>query len=290
MDCNSEDYTIDPECIEKAITKNTKAIIPVHLYGQCADMDTINRIAKQHSIKVVEDCAQSAGATYKSQKAGSLGSIGCFSFFPTKNLGCAGDGGIIVTNDEQIYRICRALRAHGSGKDGLYTYCLQNQLEFHDDMMDFGDDHPKYFNFIQGYNSRLDALQSAILLVKLPLLDTWNQRRREIARQYSERITNPFISKPIVRTYNNHIFYVYTVTVDRRDELKDYLKKNDIGTGVYFPIPFHLQKVYQGLGYTHGDMPNAEYIGAHSLVLPMFPELTQKEIDRVIEVVNRWEP
>ncbi|MBR0512931.1 MAG: DegT/DnrJ/EryC1/StrS family aminotransferase [Clostridia bacterium] len=289
-DCTKNTYCIDPRDIREKITQKSKAIIPVHLYGQCADMDEINRIADEYNLKVVEDCAQAAGATYKGRKAGSLGDVGCVSFFPTKNLGCAGDGGIIITNDESVYRQCRALRAHGSGLDGLYTYGIQNGIEISEDSVDFNGNLPKYFNFVTGYNSRLDALQAALLQVKLPYLDRWNERRREIAKQYDEKITNPVINKPLVAKDNTHIYYVYAITTDQRDELRAYLKRNDISSGVYFPVPFHLQVVYQNLGYKKGDMPNAEFVATHSLVLPMFPELTQQEIDQIIEVVNSWNP
>ena len=288
-DCTLDIYCIDPVDVEKKVTEKTKAIIPVHLYGQCADMDALNKIAQEHGLKIIEDCAQAAGATYKGKKAGSLGDIGCVSFFPTKNLGGAGDGGIIVTENESIYRQCRAFRAHGSGLDGLFTYGVQNGVEVSEETMDFNGNLPKYFNFVTGFNSRLDALQAAILSVKLPYLDGWNERRREIAKQYDERITNPAIKKPAVAEDNTHIYYVYAITTEKRDELREYLKQNEITSGVYFPVPFHLQVVYQGLGYKKGDIPNAEFVGDHSMVLPMFPELTQEEIDKVIETVNRWD-
>lgn len=288
VDCTRDTFTIDPFKIEKHITNKTKAIIPVHLYGQCADMDLINSIAAKYNLKVIEDCAQAAGATYKGKKAGSLGDVGCISFFPTKNLGCAGDGGIIVTNNESIYRQCRAFRAHGSGLDGLYTYGIQNDIDIKEEDVDFNGNLPKYFNFVTGYNSRLDAIQAAILNVKLPYLDSWNERRRKIAEQYNERITNPVIQKPVIASGNSHIYYVYAITTKNRDELREYLKQNDITSGVYFPVPFHLQVVYKSLGYKAGDMPNAEFVAEHSMVLPMFPELTQEEIDIVINTVNGW--
>ena len=288
-DCTRDTYCIDPKEVEKKITGKTKAIIPVHFHGQCANMDAINAIANKHGLKVVEDCAQAAGATYKGQKAGSLGDVGCVSFFPTKNLGCAGDGGMIVTDDESIYRQCKAFRVHGSGLDGLYTYGIQNSIEVSEDTMDFNGNLPKYYNFVMGYNSRLDAIQAAILSVKLPHLEDWNNRRREIAKQYDDRITNPAIKKPVTAEGNTHIYYVYTISTEKRDELREYLKQNEITSGVYFPVPFHLQVVYKDLGYKKGDMPNAEFVGEHTMVLPMFPELTQDEIDKIIEVVNRWE-
>ena len=288
-DCTRDSYAIDPAEAEKKITEKTKAIIPVHLYGQCADMDEISRIAKKYGLKVIEDCAQAAGATYRGRKAGSLGDVGCVSFFPTKNLGCAGDGGMIVTDDESICRQCRAFRAHGSGLDGLYTYGIQKGIEVSEESMDFNGNLPKYFNFVTGYNSRLDALQAALLSVKLRYLDGWNERRREIAKQYDERITNPAVGKPVVCAGNTHIYYVYAITAEKRDEFRDYLAKNGITSGVYFPVPFHLQAVYEDLGYRKGDLPNAEFVADHSMVLPMFPELTQEEIDQIIETVNKWQ-
>ena len=289
-DCTIDTYLIDPKDVEKKITDKTKAIIPVHLYGQCADMDQINELAYKYDLKVIEDCAQAVGATYKGKKAGSLGNVGCFSFFPTKNLGCDGDGGAIVTNDEKIYRQCRALRAHGSGLDGLFTYGIQNCVDISEENIDFNGNLPKYYNFVPGYNSRLDAIQAAILSVKLDYLDKWNERRNEIAKQYYERIVNQSIIKPFVSNENTHIYYVYTIATKKRDELRNYLKMNGITSGGYFPVPFHLQKVYENLGYKRGDFPNSEYVAEQSLVLPMFPELTQEEIDDVVETINRWIP
>ena len=202
VDCTKDTYVIDPIDIEKKISSKTKAIIPVHLYGQCADMDSICKLAREKEIKIIEDCAQAIGATYKGKKAGSMGDVGCVSFFPTKNLGCAGDGGAIVTNNEAIYRQCKAFRAHGSGLDGLFTYGIQNDVDVSEMNVDFNDNPPKYYNFVEGYNSRLDALQATILSVKLPYLDSWNNRRRVIAKQYDEKITNPAIGKPFVKKEN----------------------------------------------------------------------------------------
>ena len=287
-DCCSDTFCIDIKDIEKRITAKTKAIIPVHLYGQCSDMDGIMRIAQEYKLKVIEDTAQAAGAEYKGRKAGSIGDVGCVSFFPTKNLGCAGDGGAIITNDETIYRQCKALRAHGSGLDGLYTYGIWNDLEVDETEIDFKGHLPKYFNYIDGYNSRLDAIQAAILNVKLPYLDDWNKRRRAIAKEYDERITNPLVNKPIEADYNKHIYYVYSINTTNRDSLKEYLQDKGITSGVYFPVPFHEQIVFDKLGYKHEEYPNSAFVANHSLVLPMFPELTQDEIDYVIDAVNEW--
>lgn len=287
-DCTSDTYVISPDEISKNITDKTKAIIPVHLYGQCADMDAICDLAKKHNLIVIEDTAQAAGARYKGRKAGSMGNAGCISFFPTKNLGCAGDGGMIITDDESVYRQCKALRTHGSGLDAFYTYKVWNNITDDKEDLDFKGNLPKYFNFIDGYNSRLDALQAGILSVKLPHLDAWNERRREIAKQYDDRIINPLIKKPVTADGNEHIYYVYAVEVEKRDEFRKYLEENGITSGVYFPVPFHKQVVFERLKCDERNYPNAERVANHTLVLPMFPELTQDEIDKVIEVVNGW--
>ncbi|MBP5384611.1 MAG: DegT/DnrJ/EryC1/StrS family aminotransferase [Lachnospiraceae bacterium] len=289
-DCTPDTYTIDPCEIEKKVTERTRAILPVHIYGQCADMDAICNIAKKHGLAVIEDAAQATGATYKGRCAGSIGNAGCFSFFPTKNLGCCGDGGMILTNDENIYRQCKAMRVHGSGKDALFTYGLWNGKEIDIDKIDFGGNLPKYYNYIDGYNSRLDAIQAGILHTKLKYLDDWNNRRREIARRYDSEIINPLITKPFVAEENEHVFYVYTISTQRRDELRAYLKSNGIVSGVYFPVPFHKQMVFENLKCVSDAYPNAEFTAEHTLVLPMFPELTQDEVDRIISTVNGWKP
>jgi len=288
VDCTMDTYLLDVSQIEERITDKTRAIIPVHLYGQCVDMDPLVELARKYSIKLIEDAAQACGAKYKGRKAGSIGDVGCISFFPTKNLGCAGDGGMIVTDDESIYRQCQALRMHGSGLNGLYTFGVENQVEVDEDKVDFNGNLPKYYNFILGYNSRLDALQASLLNVKLSHLDGWNQRRREIAGIYDEKIVNPLITKPYVSDGCEPIYYTYTISTEDRDSLRKYLNDNDISSGVYFPVPLPLQRVFERLGYKRGDMPGAEFVGEHTLVLPMFPELTDEEIDRVIEVVNQW--
>ena len=287
VDCTNDTYVIDAALIEQKITLSTKAIIPVQLYGQCAEMEKICRIAKKHNLYVIEDVAQAAGASYHGKKAGTWGDIACVSFFPTKNLGAAGDGGIILTNDEGLAKKCRAFRVHGSGTDGLYTYNAEHEMQV-PFQQDFGNNQPKYFNYVVGYNSRLDEIQAAILRVKLKKLDEWNARRREIAKQYSRQIASRSITHPKVSDNAEHIFYVYVICLERRDELRDYLETMGIGTGVYFPIPLHLQKVFEYLGYRKGDMPNAEYVAEHSLAIPMFPELECDEIARIIDAVNQF--
>ena len=288
VDCTSDTYLMDTAQIEEKITEKTKAIIPVHLYGQCADMDVICSIAQKYKLKVIEDAAQAAGADYKGKKAGSMGDAGCISFFPTKNLGAAGDGGMIITSDEAIYKQCLALRVHGSGMNGYFTYGLQKGTDISQAEVDFNGNLPKYFNFVVGYNSRLDALQASILNVKLNYLDGWNERRRQIAAMYNEKITNQRVKKPFIAEYNTHIYYVYLLVTEKRDKLRKYLEDCGISSGVYFPVPLHLQKVFENLKYKKGDFPNAENIAENSLVIPMFPELTDEEIQSVIKTVNSY--
>lgn len=288
VDCQKDNGIIDVEAIEEKISPKTKAIIPVHLYGQCADMDKINEIARKHNLMVIEDAAQAAGAEYKGKKAGSLGDIGCFSFFPTKNLGCAGDGGIITTNNETVYKCCMAYRVHGSGINGLFAYGEEKGITVSEEDVDFQGNLPKYYNFVIGHNSRLDALQAALLRIKLPQLDEWNEKRRRIASVYEEKIQNLHIEKMKCGADKKHIYYVYVLEVDNREKFRDYMKENGIATGVYFPVPLHQQRVFENLGYTKGDMPNAEYLAEHGVAIPMFAELTDIEIERIIQTVNDW--
>ena len=289
VDCNPDTYVLDPLKIEEKITSDTKAIIAVHLYGQCADMNKINYIAKKHNLKVIEDAAQAAGAKYKGEYAGSLGDVGCISFFPTKNIGCAGDGGIITTNNEKIARICRAYRLHGSGLDGNFTYnILHNINNTSTEDINFGKNLPKYFNFVIGYNSRLDEIQASILRVKLSHLNNWNKRRREIANYYNRHITNPLITKPLVNNDCEHIYYVYVLKVAERDRFREFLDANGISTGIYFPVPLHLQKVYTDLNYKQGNLPNVETLANEGVAIPMFPELTHKELDKIITTINTF--
>lgn len=288
VDCTKDTYVIDAEAIEGRITEKTKAVIPVHLYGQCADMDKINEIAKKHGLCVIEDCAQAAGAEYKGRKAGSLGDMGCVSFFPTKNLGCAGDGGIIVTDNEEYYKLCQAYRVHGSGVNGLLAYGKKKGIAVDTECIDFHGNLPKYYNFVIGHNSRLDALQAALLRVKLPHLDLWNQGRRKIAEDYNNGIVNPAVKKPLCRTDNTHIYYVYVLEVDEREKFRAYMNENGISTGVYFPVPLHLQKVFEDLEYKPGDMPNAEYLADHGVAIPMFAELTEEETEKIVMCINVW--
>ena len=288
VDITPDTYTMDPAQLEAAFSERTKAVIPVHIYGQAADMDEINRIAHAHNAYVIEDCAQAAGARYKGRRTCSLGDVACVSFFPTKNLGAAGDAGIIVTDSEDLYKAAQAFRVHGSGLNGAYTYARLNGLDYDENGIDFHGNLPKYYNYLVGFNSRIDALQASLLAVKLPHLDAWNDRRREIAAIYDERITNPLFTKPVVAEYNEHIFYVYPMKVNNRAAFRAYMEERGIATGVYFPVPMHEQQCFSGLGYKHGDFPVAEDLAEHGVTIPMFPELTQDEINTVIDAVNAY--
>ncbi len=261
VDIDPDTYNIDPQLIEKKITPKTKAIMPVHLYGQCADMDSISEIAKKHNLKVVEDAAQAIGAKYKGKKAGTLSDFGCFSFFPSKNLGAAGDGGMVVTNDPEMAELLRMLRVHGA--------------------------KPKYYHSIVGYNSRLDTLQAAILSVKLKYLDEWTKKRREHAEIYNAAFKDSDIITPKEEDFNYHIYHQYTIAVKNRDRLREVLKEKQIGHDVYYPVPLHLQECYKSLGYKEGDLPVIERKGEEVISIPIYPELTKEEQNFVIETINR---
>jgi dTDP-4-amino-4,6-dideoxygalactose transaminase len=251
-------FCIDPEQIAKKITSKTKAIVPVHLYGQTADMDPILSLAAKHNLFVVEDTAQAIGATYKGRKAASMGGLGCLSFFPSKNLGGYGDGGMIVTDSEDFAKKLKSLRAHGTSK--------------------------KYFSEVQGWNSRLDEIQAAILRVKLRYLDNWGTRRRERATYYESLLHQqvPSAITPATASSGDHVFHQYTVRVQRRDAISKALAERGIASTVYYPVPIHIQPIYSSLGYKHGDLPESERAAIEVLSLPIYPELTDTQIESVV--------
>ncbi|MEK3857171.1 DegT/DnrJ/EryC1/StrS family aminotransferase [Cytobacillus sp. FSL H8-0458] len=262
VDIDPLTFNIDPKKIKAAITDKTKAIIPVHLYGQMADMDEIMEIANQHNLSVVEDAAQAIGAEYKGKKPGELGTTCCFSFFPTKNLGGYGDGGMIVTNNEVLAEKMSVIRVHGS--------------------------KPKYYHHVLGYNSRLDEMQAAILNVKLPHLNDWSKQRREKAEYYTELLNEKLgdkVKTPFIKEDNYHIFHQYTIRVEKRDELQQYLRENGVSTMVYYPKPLHLQPVFSELGYKEGDLPVTEKACEQALSLPMFPELKPEQQEYVVSKI-----
>jgi len=260
VDINPDTFNIDASKIEAAITPRTKAIIPVHLYGQASEMDKIMDIAKRHNLKVVEDCCQAIGAEYKGRKVGTFGDIGCFSFYPTKNLGGMGDGGMAVCSDEKLYNRILALRNHG----GAVRY-------YHDEL---------------GMNSRLDEIQAAILRVKLPYVKEWNEARRANAYRYNELFKKyPEIQTPKELSGTYCVYHQYTIKIENRDEVHKLLQENGIGAMIYYPVPLHLQKMHKHLGYKEGYLPCTEKDTKLVLSLPMFPELTVEEQKTVVNTV-----
>ena len=276
-------FNMKPDDIENKITEKTKAIIPVHLYGQVADMNPIMEIARKHGLKVIEDGAQAISAQYLDGRfAGTIGDIGCFSFFPSKNLGGYGDGGMVVTNDNELGEKLRILRVHG-GK-------------------------PKYYHKIIGGNFRLDAIQAAVLNVKLPHLDSWSAKRRANAELYTKLFIEKglaeeegktgfdeknkvLLPKPVYKEsgYKNyHIYNQYVIRVENRDGLKNYLKEQGIATEIYYPVPFHRQECFADLNAKDEDYPNSNFAAEHSLALPIYPELTEKQIEYVVEKIEEF--
>ena len=255
-------FNIDPALIEAAITEKTKAIMPVHLYGQACDMDPIMAVAKKYGLKVVEDCAQAHGATYKGQKIGSFGDAAGFSFYPGKNLGALGDAGAVVTNDKELADKVRALGNYGS---------------------DY-----KYHHIYLGNNSRLDELQAAFLAAKLPLLEKMNVERRRVAKLYEEGITNPKVITPYVNPDCVPVWHIYGIRCAERDALEKHLNDKGIGTNKHYPIPMHMQECYKGLNIPQGALPVAEEISATELSIPMYYGMTDEEIQYVIDAINEF--
>jgi dTDP-4-amino-4,6-dideoxygalactose transaminase len=291
VDVEKDTYNIDPLKIEEKITSKTKAIMPVHIFGQSAKMDEIMEIAKKHNLKVIEDAAQAVGAEYKEKKVGAIGDVGCFSFFPTKNLGCAGDGGIITTSDDNIATIARALRTHGSGENGQRAYNLLNNIneevktsEGHDDTV---YNPLKYYNYLIGFNTRLDTIQAAILRIKLSHIENWNEKRRENAKMYDKKLKDTALTLPVTIDESKSVYNMYVVQSENREEMINKLKEKGISTGVYYPVPMHLQKVYKELGYKEGDMPVAEYLSHRTFAIPIFPELKPEEKEYIIDTVKK---
>ncbi|MFB2773265.1 DegT/DnrJ/EryC1/StrS family aminotransferase [Pelatocladus sp. BLCC-F211] len=260
VDIDPVSYTIDVTKIEQAITEKTKAILPVHLYGQPADMNPIMEIARRHGLTVIEDAAQAHRAEYKGQRIGSIGDIGCFSFYPGKNLGAYGEGGAVVTNNPEYARTIKMLR-------------------------DWGQEQ-RYHHVLKGYNYRMDGIQGAILRVKLRYLDAWTEARRKHAALYDQLLANSSITTPRVMPYSYHVYHVYAVRTHQRDALQQKLKEREIQTGIHYPIPVHLQQAYADLGYKVGDFPCAELVANEVLSLPMCAELSSEQIEFVSAAVR----
>lgn len=255
VDIDPESYTLDVNQVERAITPRTRAIIPVHLYGQCAEMDPILELARIHDLRVIEDAAQAHGAEYKGRRAGSLGDLGCFSFYPSKNLGACGDGGAVVTNDEEFYRKLRVYRYMGQPK--------------------------KHLHIVIGYQERLDELQAAILRVKLRYLDRWNEQRRRWAALYDRLLADAEVVCPKEQPYGRHVYHLYVIRVKGRDAVRASLAEAGIETQIHYPTPAHLQPAYAGLGYAKGSFPITERYSEEILSLPLYPELREEEVTEV---------
>lgn len=292
VDVKKDTYNINPSKIEEKITAKTKAIMPVHIFGQPAEMEEINKIAKKHNLLVIEDAAQAAGSVYKGKKSGSIGDVGCFSFFPTKNLGCAGDGGMITTDNDDIAIIAKALRTHGSGENGQRAYNLLNNIKEDIESAEGHDDtvyNPlKYYNYLIGFNTRLDALQAGILSVKLPHLDRLVEKRNSNAQKYYNELKTTLLTMPHIIDEAVSAFNMFVVQSENRDALVDKLKEKGISTGVYYPVPMHMQKVYKNLGYKTGDLPNSEYLSHRTFAIPVYPELNIEQQNYIIEVIQEY--
>ena len=283
VDVDANTYCMNPKLAEKAITSKTKAILPVHFYGQSCDMDELRRICKKHNLYLITDCAQSAGTEFKGSRKNTLGDVSCFSFFPTKNLGCDGDGGMILTDNEDIVRACRSLKVHGSGKDGLWTLKREYELKGIKlpDNMPVGES--KYYNYLIGYNSRLDAIQAAILRKKLSHLDEFIEGRRKNARLYNEALANtPYIT-PFESKDGLHSYYIYALKHENAQLIMERLKEAGVPCGTYYPVPLHLQGAFTHLGYKEGDLPITEELSKTTFAIPVFPELYDEERNYIIE-------
>jgi dTDP-4-amino-4,6-dideoxygalactose transaminase len=266
VDIEPETFNIDPNQIESKITNKTRAILPVHLYGQCAEMDSILDLSRKNNLTVIEDAAQAIGSEYKGRRAGSMGDYGCFSFFPTKNLGGFGDGGLVTMNSEELYEQVKILRVHGS--------------------------EPKCYHKVIGGNFRIDAIQAAVVLAKLKYLDRWTEKRRSNAETYArlfkesgltEQLTLPAEAVP------HHVYNQYVVRVkEKRDELRKYLGENNVATEVYYPLPLHLQDCFASLSHKKGDFPESEKAAEETIALPVFPELTDEQLEYVVASITQY--
>jgi len=262
VDIDPRTYNLDPHRLEAAFTPRTKAVVVVHLYGQCADMTAVKAICDQHRVFLIEDAAQAIGSEWEGKRAGSMSDYGCFSFFPSKNLGGAGDGGMIVTQNAEYAERVRLLREHGS--------------------------KPKYYHSLVGTNSRLDALQAAILRVKLRHLDRWSEARARNATLYDQLFEGSRVGRPYRDPRGRHIYNQYVIRVPKRDELRKHLTERGIGTEVYYPVPLHLQKCFALLGGKPGDLPQSEAAASETLALPIYPELTEEQIRYVAGAVREF--
>lgn len=292
VDVKQDDYTIDPDKIEGAITDKTKAILPVHIFGAACDMDRIMEIANKHNLMVIEDDAQAIGCEYKGRKAGTLGHVGCFSFYPTKNLGGAGDGGMVTTNSEDLYTILKAYKEHGAGENGAKAFELQEGVKEEIGTNEVATElyNPyKYYNYLIGYNSRLDAIQAAVLSVKLKHLDEYNGRREQIAKKYFEGLTDK-LRRPVYGPEMKPCWHQFVVRSEYKGELCSYLSEKGVGNGTFYPVPLHKQKAFNASNCKNpgASLPVAEEISSQSVCLPIFPEMTDEQVQYVIDTVNKF--
>jgi len=285
-----DDFNLDPSKIEAHITEKTRVILPVHLFGAPCNMDAIMDIAHKHGLKVVEDAAQAIGCEYRGKRIGATADVSCFSFYPTKNLGGLGDGGIVTTADGDLALILRSLREHGAGRRGAEARALLDGGTVEAITIQetgAGYDPYKYWNSLIGYNSRLDAMQAAALSVKLDHLGQFNAERARIADYYGKSLCSQVV-KPSARPEGKHCWHQYVIRTAQKEELCSYLNEQGIGVGTFYPIPLHLQKAFDYLGYARGDFPNAERAAAETVCLPIFPELTPEELDYIVCKVNAF--
>jgi dTDP-4-amino-4,6-dideoxygalactose transaminase len=262
VDIDPDSFTIDPAKIEAAITPSTKAILPVHLYGRTADMDPILEIARRHNLVVIEDAAQAHGAEYKGRRAGSMGDMGCFSFYPGKNLGAYGEGGAVTTNNAEHARKLRILRDWGAER--------------------------RYHHALKGFNYRLEGVQGAVLGVKMKYIEGWTESRRTHAARYDELLADSAYDLPLTPTHLRHVYHVYAIRHPRRDALQAFLTERGIGTNIHYPIPVHLQRCFAELGYKAGDFPHAERAANEVLSLPMYPEFQPEQQNQVVAALQEW--
>ncbi len=261
VDIDPTTYTMDPKDLESKISATTKAIVPVHLYGQVSDMEPIMALAAKHNLKVIEDCAQSTGALYKGRMAGTIGDFGTFSYYPSKNIGAFGDGGAVATNSRENYDRLNMLRNYGQSK--------------------------RYYHDTEGINSRLDEIQAAILSAQLPYVNEWNSRRREIAHRYTEGLKDVVVT-PKEDPNGHHVYHLYVIQTDERDQLIEFLLEREVQALIHYPIPAHMQKAYAYLNYKPGSLPATEYVTKRIVSLPMFPQLTDEQVDYVIESIKAF--
>lgn len=292
VDVEEDTYNIDPDKIEEKITDKTKAIMPVHIFGQPVNMEKLKQIADKHNLVVIEDACQAVGSKIGEQKIGSWGDAGCFSFFPTKNLGAFGDGGMITTNDDTYAIICRAFKEHGMAQNGAKARYILQGVE--DDLANTvspdGLYNPyKYYNYLIAYNSRLDAIQARVLDIKLDYLDEFNARRSEIADFYNTELKDCCeVITPIVKDGVTAVWHQYAFRCEQKDEMGNFLASKGVGSAAFYPVPLHLQKAFEYLGYKEGDLPVAEKLTKQTVCLPIFPELTKEELQYIVKNIKEF--